>query len=399
MVTVTDKTARELILDAVGQGNHTAREIADYSGINLDAAIFEIEILEDLELFRLDPPDAPATSWWTRRPKGRIIRGKHGKLVELPPEPKPVIPIEIVEKPPLQIEKPDAPTADYFEEILIGRLRKNPRNPRGAVNTQEQAFENLVNSIKSSGIHEPLIVTPDGANFRIVAGHRRYEAAVRAGLRFVPCLVRRYASTGDEENAMLIENIQRKDLTPMQEGRAFKRRYVALAKDIHAVARETGLTQSYIAQRLRLLKLDLRIQEMVDERKISFTNALLLTALEPAKQIEILNRAVKMKAADLKSLVENLKNGLVPPPKWKKKSSKRVTADDENFTRSWAIAELTKAGETYFTAKYFRDAFDDVCQDSCVEMQDESLCISCPVPRLIAAMLRHKQRSETKNAE
>lgn len=233
----------------------------------------------------------------------------------------------------------------------------------------------------------------------ILIGHRRRKAAEQAGLKFVPCIIQGEKTTTEtDEDVMLTENIQREDLTPMQEARSFYKRWKALGKDVHAVARALNLTQSHITGRIRLLKLDESIQRMVDERKITSTNALLLTQLEKPTQLKLISRAVSMKSEDLRVLVNNTKLGVPARTPWKVPKQKRVTADDESFTRSWALKELEKAGETYFTAKYFRDAFDDVCQDGCVEMDDESMCISCPVPRLIAAMLRHKTRSE-KNAD
>ena len=292
---------------------------------------------------------------------------------------------------------PDVSSGDEFRELPISALDPHPLNPRGAVNTHEPNFLDLVESVREQGIQQPLIVAPKANNrFRIVMGHRRNEAARAAGLQFVPCIIRAFKTRETEEDVMLIENIQRKDLTPMQEARAIKRRYFALEKDVHATARALGLTQSFITQRLRLLKLDTSIQQMVDERKIGLSQAILISTLDSKQQKEILPRAVRAKAKDLKELVHNLKNGIKPPPRWKKKK-KRVTSPEESFTRSWALTELKKVGETYFPAQYFRDAFDDVCQDACVETDDESMCISCPVPRLIAAMLRHRERRE--NAE
>lgn len=392
VVTEVVTSLRDSILLAIGKEPRTFSEIRARVEAEPSEVMREIELLENLELFRVEPPDAPVTCWLTRKPKGRISRAG-GKLVELAPAPKPNIKIEI-QAPARQTEiRQPVPVDETFCELELSALVPNPRNPRGAVNTAEQSFLDLVENVRAWGIQQPLVVTPaGGAKYRIVMGHRRFEAAKAAGLRAAPTIIRRFENPEREEAAMLVENIQRKDLTPMQEARAFKKRYLALNKDIHSVARELSLTQSYISQRLRLLRLDPAIQRMVDERKIGLTNALLLAALEPEKQIKLLPRAVRLKAKSLKPIIENEKNGALPPPKWEAK--KRVTTDEESFTRSWALKELGKIGEAFVPAQFLAYAFDDVCQDSCTERADESSCAGCPVPRLIAAVLRHRSRRE-----
>lgn len=390
---VTETAVRDLIIGAVEAGHHTARQISAALDRSLDETIREIEFLEDLEIYRVDPPESPVTSWWRKRPKGRIVKDPEGFLIEQPLVVRETtVETRIVEK-PILVERPENPSEDYLDEIPVSLLTENPLNPRGSVNTTEVAFEMLVASIREAGIQEPLIVTPAEGNFRIVAGHRRFAAAKSAGLEFVPCVVRRFESTEIEEAVMLIENIQRKDLSPMQEANAFRRRWLALNKDIHAVARETGLTQSYVVNRMRLLKLDISIQRLVDERKLSPSNAGILSQIAVAEQVKLLPRALKMKSSELKSYVDRIKAGTLPATRQRTRKT-RMTTDKERFTRSWALAKMSAVGDAYFPATHFKNAFDDVCQDACVESGDETMCESCPVPRFIASVLRHRERSE-----
>ena len=388
ITTTTEKTLKDLILNAIKNRNHTLRDfgsISEFDVYSTGEIIQELEVLEGIYIHKIEPPAAPFISWWLTKPKGRIVYNEEGKLVEkeLKPKSKPVIPLQIK----VLDQEHNYKNAGEFVEIPVTKLIHHPNNPRISVNKSEQKFADLVQSILEHGIQQPLVVQKLNQDFRIIIGHRRFEAAKEIGLQNVPCIIREFAE-GEEEPVMLIENIQRKDLTPIQEAKAFKRRYIALDKDINAVARELGLTQSYIKNKLMLLKLDTEIQKLVDARKLGLSQALQLTRLEIPKQNKLLGKALRLKASKLKVVVDRELVGSGAPPKWR--IPKQILSETEVFDRNWAIKELDKAGETYFTAKYFRNAFDDICQDSC----EPSVCASCPAPRMIAAMLRHHQRGE-----
>lgn len=380
------------ILTAIQNGKHSFAEIAGATNADKTRLMHEIEILENIYIFRVEPPHSTVTSWWLKKPKGDVVRGDDGQWRELP---KPIItatrPIET--QPEIL---PEENLSDEVREIPLELIVPNLLNPRGAVNTTEQRFLDLVESVKSVGIQQyPVVVRQSNGKFRLVIGHRRTEAARCAGLEKILCIVRFYPSVEAEEDAMLIENIQRKDLNPMQEARAFYRRYKALNKDIHALARALGLTQSTLTARMSLLKLDDSIQRLIEENRLSSGNGRILAQLEKSEQIKLSSRAVAMKGKDLKELVMQIKNreqGIKPPPKWEIK--KRVTKDEEKFTRTWALKELDSLGATFYPAKFLRDSFDDVCQDACVERGNEAGCHACPIPRLVASLTRRTVRGE-----
>ena len=399
----SDSSSRTLILEAIKNGDNTLHGIARSTGLSTAVIGYELKILNNLEVVRVAGPPLPSY-WLKNRQPTRKLFTRDGLKVEQVEES--TEPGEITEKfkpsqAALKIEKTAAKvdfdfigvnSHEVLREIPVSHIEDHPDNPRGYVDVYEESFVQLVESIREVGVQEPLIVTVNEQtdNFRIVMGHRRRAAAQSAGLESVPCIVRRYENSDAEVVVMLIENIQRSDLKPMAEARAFFKLHKNFDKDLNAVARRTGLTQSYILNRMRLLKLDETIQRMVDRRELGTQHGLLLSVLDHSQQKKIIHKAQSAKLADLKTLVQETKNGLTAPPKWKKKKS-AVTSKDENFTRSWAIREMKAAGDTLYPAKYFADAFDDVCQDACAEMNDEQMCIACPVPRFIASILRRRQ--------
>lgn len=404
---------RDTVLAAIADGNHTAREIADATSLNLSTVIREAEIMRGLYVTIVQGP--PCVSYWLKgkEPKGRLVK-QNGKLVELPPkEIDPELRDFLIQEGnerlaeaarPLSYDVTghDRPAGDEYREFPIDELIVHPLNVRGQIDTSDKGFEDLVASIREVGVQEPLVVTPhdQSGKFRIVMGNRRRLAAAAAGLAAVPAILRYYDSPETELAVMLIENIQRENLKPMAEARAFRTLYLQSKKDINAVARQTGLTQSYIAMRLRLNRLEEPLQQMIDRRELSVQAGALISTLDPTQQKIIAPRVSKMKYQEVKTLVERIKQPDLPPspepPKLKIANKYRETTDEERFTRTQAIRDLKGAGDAWFGIKLFREAFDDVCIDGCLEQRDETLCHSCPMPRFVASVLRRKGKSDAK---
>ncbi|MEN3330944.1 MAG: ParB family transcriptional regulator, chromosome partitioning protein [Blastocatellia bacterium] len=145
----------------------------------------------------------------------------------------------------------------------------------------------LAQSIKANGIIQPIVARRDGDRFQIIAGERRWRAAQLAGLRKIPCIVREVS----EENVLeisLIENIQREDLNPIEEATAYKRLLDRLSISQEEMAKRVGKDRSSITNALRLLKLPLEIQQLVEEEKLSMGHARTLLSLESIEQQRLL---------------------------------------------------------------------------------------------------------------
>jgi len=185
--------------------------------------------------------------------------------------------------------KPQAHTGE--EEVDINRIVPNPHQPR--LHFDESKLVELAESIREHGILQPLVVSPSGDNFELIAGERRLQAAKRAGLHTVPIIIRD-ASEQEKLELAIIENIQRHDLNPIEEAKAFLRLVDEFNLQQDEVAKKMGKSRSAVANTLRLLHLPIEIQRAVMEGKISEGHAKALLAIEnPEKQRAVFDLIIK----------------------------------------------------------------------------------------------------------
>lgn len=172
-----------------------------------------------------------------------------------------------------------------LEILPIEKLTPAPENPRRDVGDVTE----LAASIAAVGILEPLVVTQDNGAYLVVAGARRFAAAKVAGLQEVPCIVRDLDERARAE-VMLVENLQREDLAPLEEASAYHH-LMELGHSQHQLAERIGRSQSHISKRLALLELPAKARKAVDSGGIALGDALELTKLLPHP--ERLARAVE----------------------------------------------------------------------------------------------------------
>lgn len=156
----------------------------------------------------------------------------------------------------------------------------------------EKALNELADSIKEHGIIEPIIVRPLNDKYEIIAGERRYKAACIAGLTKVPVIVKNLSDYKSAQVAV-IENVQRRNLNPIEEAKSYKRILDQGLKTQEELAKEIGVSQSTIANKLRLLSLAEPVKQALSENKISERHArslLKITSLD--KQEELLNKVI-----------------------------------------------------------------------------------------------------------
>lgn len=177
-------------------------------------------------------------------------------------------------------------------ELGIDQVEPNPEQPR--TRFTDAAMDELAQSISVNGIVQPIVVRLSGAGYQIVAGERRWRAAQRAGLRKVPVVVREVADEKLLELA-LIENIQRQELNPVEEARAFRKLIDTIGLTQEMVAERVGKERSMIATSLRLLRLPEEVLELVEEGKLTPGHArALLIADDPAVQKRVARTIVSM---------------------------------------------------------------------------------------------------------
>ena len=162
----------------------------------------------------------------------------------------------------------DTPTsaATAPGEIGIDLIGPNPEQPR--TRFTEAALNELAQSIVANGIVQPIVVRKAGARYQIVAGERRWRAAQRAGLRKIPVTIKEVSDEKLLELA-LIENIQRQELNPIEEARAFRKLIDSIGLTQEQVSERVGKERTLIATTLRLLKLPNDIQGLIEEGKLS----------------------------------------------------------------------------------------------------------------------------------
>ncbi|MGY4688224.1 ParB/RepB/Spo0J family partition protein [Salibacterium sp. K-3] len=177
------------------------------------------------------------------------------------------------------------------EEIKVGELRPNPYQPRKTFTGE--AIEELKDSIVEHGILQPLIVRKSIKGYEIVAGERRFRAAKTAGLETVPAVIKEL----DDEKLMevaLIENLQRENLNPVEEAKAYEKllKYLGVTQD--ELSQRLGKSRPHIANHLRLLQLPAEVQQKLAEKKLSMGHGRTLLGLEEKqKAAEIVQKIEK----------------------------------------------------------------------------------------------------------
>ena len=199
--------------------------------------------------------------------------------------------------------------------LPINEIEPNPNQPRNQFD--EDSLQELADSIEQYGVLQPLLVKKKDGYYEIIAGERRWRAAKMAGVEEVPVIVRDFDENEIVEIA-LIENIQREDLSPIEEAMAYQR----LMKEYHLkqdqIAEKVSKSRAAITNSLRLLKLDPRVQNMLEEEMISTGHARALLAIHDGDmQYEIAVKVFdeKLSVRDIEKMVKELNR----PKKEKKK--------------------------------------------------------------------------------
>jgi ParB family transcriptional regulator, chromosome partitioning protein len=178
-----------------------------------------------------------------------------------------------------------------FQMIPVDQIQPNPSQPR--TRFDEAGLEELAASIKEVGVLQPIVVSPGDDGYVLVTGERRWRAGKKAGLKAIPAVVRGVAGEGTLVEAV-IENVQREDLTPLEEAHAYRQLLEEYGMTQEEVARRVGKSRPAVSNTLRLLQLPGAIQSMVDSGTLSPGHARALLGLEDQKYARYLaERAIK----------------------------------------------------------------------------------------------------------
>ncbi|HUP82812.1 MAG TPA: ParB/RepB/Spo0J family partition protein [Candidatus Limnocylindria bacterium] len=235
------------------------------------------------------------------------------------------------------IPQRDEPAASI--ELPIAAIRHNPYQPRKAV---EQAnLAELAASIAEHGVLQPILVTHSAEGYQLIAGERRLRAAQMAGLERIPALVRS-ADEGAQLAWALIENMQRSDLNALEEAQAFRRLVDEFGLTHEDVGARVGRSRSAVANTLRLLDLDQRVQAALTAGQITEGHARALAGLsDPAAQAKALSQVVST-GLSVRQTEELVRRSSKATPRTKRSATVARTADVERLERGLREALATK---------------------------------------------------------
>lgn len=185
------------------------------------------------------------------------------------------------------------------KEINIDEIRSNPYQPR--IHFDEVALSELADSIKEHGVFEPIIVKKSIKGYELVAGERRTKASKMAGLDKIPAIIKDFDDQAMMEIALL-ENIQRENLSPIEEAQAYKNFMIKTNMTQEELAKRFGKSRSHITNLLGLLSLPDDVQDDLIKGNISMSHARVLSKLESVDQIKDLNNKIKTEGLSVRSL-------------------------------------------------------------------------------------------------
>ena len=247
-----------------------------------------------------------------------------------------------------------------IEDIIPNRFQ-----PR--LSFDDASLADLASSIKEHGIIQPLVLRRKNDKYEIIAGERRFKAAKMAGLVSVPAVISNLDDNASAEVA-IVENIQRKDLTAIEEARSYQALLDKGYMTQDELARKMGLSQSAISNKLRLLTLDEAVQEAILAEKISERHArTLLKVPSHEKQRELLNKVINERLT-VKQLEDEIKNideaGSINPP---------ASANNEVFTQPSVENVDVNSSQNIDKLPSIEDIFTDVTELKDVDNQEDTL--------------------------
>ena len=265
----------------------------------------------------------------------------------------------------------------------IASLRPNPLNPRDELHGA--GLEELAESIRAQGVLQPLLVTPDGV---VVAGHRRLAATRQAGLSEVPVVVRDLDPVQQQE-IMLVENLQRQDLSPVEEARAY-RRLLDGGHTTAQLARSIGVPATRINARLVLLKLDDQVQWMFHRGDLPLSLAPVLVRVpEPNRQRQIATRAARrqLTVPEIERIVERGAGAFhSPAPATSSLPPDKPQKEGLSPSRLVALDELARHATASVTLGELAEVFRATCC-ACGAEDLPTYCTACPMLDLVNRVL------------
>ncbi|MBQ9266901.1 MAG: ParB/RepB/Spo0J family partition protein [Clostridia bacterium] len=251
-------------------------------------------------------------------------------------------------------------TGEKVIEMKLNEIEPDINQPRKVFD--DEKLEELSESIKVHGVLQPIIVTKKENYYQIIAGERRWRASKKAGLKTIPVIVREYDEKKTRE-VSLIENIQRQDLNALDTAKAIKELMDEHHLTQEQLAKTLGKSRSSIANTLRILNLDERVQDLVQEGKLSEGHARTLASIEsPQKQyklaMDIINLDLSVRDAESRAKEEKVETKKKPVNK-KKSKLEIIYKDLENRLKTALGTKVAFRPQTKSRGKIVIDYYND----------------------------------------
>ena len=234
---------------------------------------------------------------------------------------------------------------DEIVNVKLSELRSNPYQPRKVFD--EQALEELANSIKEHGVFQPIIIKKSIKGYEIIAGERRVKASEMAGLTEIPAIIRDFNDTQMMEIALL-ENLQRENLTAIEEANAYKKLIETLSLTQEELAKRLGKSRSHITNMIGLLTLPNSIQEDINSKKITMGHARVLSKLEDEDQQQKLAKMVIEEGISVRKLEEISQSPQINktnPQKQKKQKENKYSYLQEELSEKLGTKVVIKSNK------------------------------------------------------
>ncbi len=243
----------------------------------------------------------------------------------------------------LDVLLPQSPApASALIELQLDRIQPNPLQPR--MQFEPEKLQELAASIKENGVLQPIVVRPSGGGYEIVVGERRWRAAQQVNLERIPAIVQQVSDEKMLELA-LVENIQRDDLSPIEEGQAYQLLADQFALTHEEIAQRVGRSRTAITNSLRLLRLPRLIQEKVMSEEMSMGHARALIPLSRKDQLHLAEQIIT-RGLSVRQTEQRAQLCLDPPKPRTTTKDPNIRAAEQKLEERWKTrVEIRRRGQ------------------------------------------------------
>ncbi|HSR49225.1 MAG TPA: ParB/RepB/Spo0J family partition protein [Acidobacteriota bacterium] len=243
-----------------------------------------------------------------------------------------------------------------LQQLPIEKIKPNAYQPRSHFSAE--ALDELASSIRENGLLQPIVVRPADDGYELIAGERRWRASQRAGLHRIPALIQTVSDQSMVELA-LVENIQREELSPIEEATAYQLLIDDFGLTQEDVAQRVSRSRSSVANTLRLLKLPQKVQEAVSAGRLSMGHARALLPLNRARQLD-LAALIEKRGLSVRQVEKRVQQMLKPPQeKPPRRKDPNIRAAEESLEDRWqAKVEIRSRGPAGQIVIHYHDEED-----------------------------------------